>query len=91
MSLSPGAGWLAVSSEMLVTVHADGELLGSMTTGRFQLRGGDHLVVVANEALGYRLAQKVRIQPGGTMRIRTGVAQEPPAGSLELPPGRPSR
>jgi hypothetical protein len=91
VSASVGAGWLAVSSEIPVTVHADGELLGSTTSGRFQLRDGDHLVVVANQALGYRLAQKVRIQPGRTMRITTGIAQERPAGPSQLPPNRPPR
>jgi hypothetical protein len=91
VSASVGAGWLAVSSEIPVTVHADGELLGSTTTGRFQLRDGDHLVVVANEALGYRLAQRVRIRSGRTLRIHAGVAQEPAAGSLELPPVRRPR
>ena len=86
---SSAMGWVGVSSEVPVRVYADGELLGSMITGRFQLQAGDHYLVLTNDAVGYRLAQKVRIRAGRTMHLAVTLAREPADGAAPLVTRRP--
>jgi hypothetical protein len=75
------AGWLAVTSDLPISVVANGTLLGSTRSGRFQLQAGDHELVLTNEATGYRLAQTVRIQAGQTMHIAATLARDVSSGA----------
>ena len=70
------AGWLAVTSEVPIRIFADGKLLGATRSGSFQLQAGEHDLIVTNEAVGYRLVQKVRIRAGRTMHIAPALARE---------------
>ena len=82
-ALSSAAGWLAVSADVPVSVYANGELLGSTLAGRFQLKAGDHDLVLRNDAIGYRLTQRVRIRPGRLMHLTATLAREPTPGAAQ--------
>lgn len=74
------AGWLRVSSPVLVQLRAGGDLIGNSDSDRVMLPAGDHDIEVSNEALGFSRTQRVRVTAGRTAEISVAV----PNGQLSI-------
>jgi hypothetical protein len=74
------AGWLRVSSPVLVQLRAGGDLIGNSDSDRVMLPAGEHDIEVSNEALGFSRTQRVRVTAGRTSEISVAV----PNGQLSI-------
>jgi hypothetical protein len=74
------AGWVTVTSPVLLQLREDGKVIGSTEAERVMLPAGDHVLEFVNEPLGFRAQRRVSIPPGGTTR----VALQVPEGRLSI-------
>jgi serine/threonine protein kinase len=76
---APVSGWISVSAPVDVQLYENQRLLGSSQTDRIMVSVGRHDIEVVNEALGYRAAKTVNVQPGQTANIRLDLPKAPMA------------
>ena len=74
------AGWLTVTSPILLQLKEQGKLIGSTETERLMLPPGDHEIEMVNDALGYRTVRRVTVAAGKTTAARVQV----PTGMLSI-------
>jgi hypothetical protein len=74
------AGFLRVSSPILVQLRANGDLVGNSDSDRVMLAAGEHDIEISNEALGFARTQRVRVSAGRTAEINVAV----PNGQLSI-------
>jgi hypothetical protein len=77
---APAPGWLAVSAPMVMQLREGGQLIGTTETEKLMLAAGDHDIEIANDAIGFKTAQRVTVAPGKT----AAFAVELPPGSLSI-------
>jgi hypothetical protein len=73
---APVSGWISVSAPVDVQIFENGRLLGTNSSDRIMVSAGRHDVDIVNDALGYRLARTLQVQPGRVALV-----------SLDLPNG----
>jgi hypothetical protein len=61
-------------------IFENGRLVGSSRSDRIMMSVGDHNLVIANEALGYRVTRTVQVAPGRVTPMRVDI----PKGTLAL-------
>jgi hypothetical protein len=64
------AGWLRVSSPVLLQLRARGDLVGNTESDRVMLPAGEHDIEMVNDALGFARTQRVTIAAGRTADLR---------------------
>jgi hypothetical protein len=74
------AGWLRVSSPVLLTLRSDGDLVGNSESERVMLPAGEHQIEMSNDALGFSRTQRVTIAAGRTADVRVAL----PNGTLSI-------
>jgi hypothetical protein len=74
------AGWLRVTSPVLLQLRANGDLIGNTESARVMLPAGQHEVVMTNEALGFSRTERVTVTAGRTSEVRVTL----PNGSLSI-------
>jgi hypothetical protein len=76
----PRSGSIRLVSDIDLTVHRNGETLGSSSSGPIVLQPGEHQIEVVNEALGFRAVQSVTVAPGEERSVRVTL----PTGTVNL-------
>jgi hypothetical protein len=74
------AGWLSVSSPVLLQLREGGRIIGTTESDRLMLPAGDHDLDLVNEALGFSARQRVHVNAGKTTPARIDV----PNGTMSL-------
>ena len=74
------AGWVLVDAPIELAIIVKGTRIGTSTDGQILLSPGRHQLEAVNEALGFRKAFTVLIEPGEVRRVAVAV---PPA-SLQV-------
>jgi hypothetical protein len=74
------AGWLRISSPVLLQLHADGNLVGNTDSDRVMLPSGEHQIEISNAALGFSVTRRVSVAAGRTTQVQI----TPPAGRLSI-------
>jgi hypothetical protein len=74
------AGFLRVTSPVLLQLRANGDLIGNTESARVMLPAGDHEIVMSNEALGFSRTQRVSVGAGRTADVRVTM----PNGTLSI-------
>jgi hypothetical protein len=74
------AGWLSVSSPVLLQLREGGRLIGTTESDRLMLPAGDHDLNLVNEALGFSAERRVHVTAGKTALARIDV----PNGTMSL-------
>ena len=74
------AGWLRVTSPVLLQLRAGGDLIGNTESARVMLPAGDHEILMTNDALGFSRTQRVNIAAGRTAEVRVTL----PNGTLSI-------
>ena len=74
------AGWLKISSPVLLQLHVDGNLVGDTESDRVMLPSGEHEVVISNESLGYSVSRRIVVAAGRTSELQVA----PPNGRLNI-------
>jgi hypothetical protein len=74
------AGWLRVTSPVLLQLRAGGDLIGNTETARMMLPPGAHTIEMSNESLGFSRTERVNIAAGRTSEVRVTL----PNGSLSI-------
>ena len=74
------AGWLRISSPVLLQLHVDGNLIGNTESDRVMLPSGEHEVVISNAALGFSVTRRVTVAAGRTAQVQI----TPPNGRLSI-------
>lgn len=74
------AGWLRISSPVLLQLHVGGNLIGNTESDRVMLPAGDHDVVISNAALGFSVTRRVSVAAGRTVQVPI----TPPNGRLSI-------
>jgi hypothetical protein len=74
------AGWLKVSSPVLLQLHVAGNLVGDTKSDRVMLPSGEHDVVISNESLGYSVSRRVAVVAGRTSELHVAA----PNGRLNI-------
>lgn len=77
---APLSGWVSIAAPVDVQLFEGGRLLGTSESDRIMVAAGEHQIELVNEALGYREARVVRVEPGRTVSL----AIELPQGTLAL-------
>ncbi len=74
----PGAvgGFIKVEAPVELRVTLDGRLLGTSEMARIPLEGGTHTLYLANDLVGYRATQTVKVTPGKTTTVEVEIPQE---------------
>jgi hypothetical protein len=74
------AGWLRISSPVLLQVRVGGDLVGNTESDRVLLPAGEHDLDLSNESLGYAVRRRVRVESGRTAQVQI----TPPTGMLSI-------
>ena len=74
------AGWVLVDAPLELAIVLRGSRIGASTDGQILLSPGRHQLEAVNEALGFRKAFGVLIEPGEVRRVEITV----PPGSLQV-------
>ena len=74
------AGWLRISSPVLLQLHVDGNLVGNTESERVMLPAGQHEVDISNSALGFSVTRRVNVSAGRTTEMQIA----PPNGRLSI-------
>ena len=74
------AGWLRISSPVLLQLHVDGNLVGNTESERVMLPAGQHNVEISNSALGFSVTRRVSVTAGRTTEMQIA----PPNGRLSI-------
>jgi hypothetical protein len=74
------AGWLRISSPVLLQLHVDGNLVGNTDSDRVMLPSGEHQIEISNAALGFSVTRRVSVAAGRTTQLQI----TPPAGRLSI-------
>ncbi|HUE86390.1 MAG TPA: PEGA domain-containing protein [Vicinamibacterales bacterium] len=74
------AGWLRISSPVLLQLHVGGNLVGDSESDRIMLPSGEHDVQISNESLGYAVTRRVAVAAGRTAQLQI----TPPNGRLSI-------
>jgi hypothetical protein len=74
------AGWLSVSSPVLLQLREGGRIIGTTESDRLMLPAGDHDLDLVNEALGFNAQRRVHVTAGKTVLARIDV----PNGTMSL-------
>jgi hypothetical protein len=74
------AGWLSVSSPVLLLIREDGRIIGTTESDRLMLPAGDHDLDLVNEALGFSASRRVHVAAGKTVATSIDV----PNGTMSL-------
>ena len=74
------AGWLSVSSPVLLQLREGGRIIGTTESDRLMLPAGDHDLNLVNEALGFNAERRVHVTAGKTALARIDV----PNGTMSL-------
>jgi hypothetical protein len=74
------AGWLRVTSPVLLQLRAGGDLIGNTESARVMLPAGEHEIVMTNDSLGFSRTQRVNVTAGRTSEVRV----TPPNGALSI-------
>jgi hypothetical protein len=74
------AGWLRISSPVLLQLHVDGNLVGNTESDRVMLPAGEHQVDISNAALGFAVNRRVSVAAGRTTQLQI----TPPNGRLSI-------
>jgi hypothetical protein len=77
---APVSGWIAVTAPADLQVFEGQRLLGTTRSDRIMVAAGRHELELVNEALGFRMARVVQVDPGQVVRIPV----EWPTGTLAL-------
>jgi hypothetical protein len=77
---APLSGWVSIAAPVDVQLFEGGRLLGTSESDRIMVAAGEHQIELVNEALGYREARVMRVEPGRTVSL----AIELPQGTLAL-------
>lgn len=75
-----GAGWLALTSPVELTLAEDDQIVGTTKAARLMLPAGNHNIVLSNAALEYQATMPVRIDGGKTLKRPVTL----PNGSLSI-------
>jgi hypothetical protein len=70
---SVAAGWMTVSSPVVLQLRENGKLIGTSESDRLMLPAGDHDVEFTNEALGLSVRRVVRVTAGKTAATKIDV------------------
>ena len=70
---SVSAGWMSVSSPVLLQLRENGKVIGTSESDRLMLPAGDHDIEFTNEALGLAVRRVVRVNAGKTVATRIDV------------------
>jgi hypothetical protein len=74
------AGWLRISSPVLLQLRVGGNLVGDTESDRVMLPSGDHEVVISNDSLGYSVSRRIAVVAGRTTELQVA----PPNGRLNI-------
>jgi hypothetical protein len=74
------AGWLSLSSPVLLLIRESGKIIGTTESDRLMLPAGDHDLDLVNEALGFTANRRVHVTGGKTTAVHVDV----PNGMLSL-------
>jgi hypothetical protein len=74
------AGWLRISSPVLLQLHVDGNLVGNSESDRVMLPAGEHQVEISSAALGFSVTRRVTVAAGRTAQVQI----TPPNGRLNI-------
>lgn len=74
------AGFLRVTSPVLLQLRANGDLIGNTESARVMLPAGEHEIVMTNDALGFSRTQRVTVAAGRTADVRVTM----PNGALSI-------
>jgi hypothetical protein len=74
------AGWLSLSSPVLLLIREGGKIIGTTDSDRLMLPAGDHDLDLVNEALGFTANRRVHIIAGKT----AATTIEVPNGTMSL-------
>ncbi len=80
LMITPGAagvssGWLEVSVPIPLQIYEGPQLVGSTESGRILVPTGSHTYELVNEALGFRVAQVVQVNPGQTASVSVALTR----------------
>ena len=64
------AGWLRVTSPVLLQLRSGGDLVGNTESDRVMLPAGQHDIEMVNDALGFARVQRVNVTAGRTAEVR---------------------
>lgn len=70
---APAPGWVDLVMPFEVQIFEQGRLVGTSAQARLQFAAGEHRFELANNALGYRAVQIVRVKPGEVAEVRPEV------------------
>jgi PEGA domain len=79
-SADSGAGWVALTSPIELTLADDNQIIGTTKAARVMLPAGTHNLVLANTALEFQTTLAVRIEGGKTVTRAIAL----PTGSLSI-------
>jgi hypothetical protein len=71
------SGWISIASPVAIQVFEGTRLIGTSEMDRIMLSGGDHDLVLAADALGFRASQRVRVSAGQTAAVKVDVPRAP--------------
>jgi hypothetical protein len=74
------AGFLRITSPVLLQLRANGDLIGNTESARVMLPAGEHEIVMTNDALGFSRTQRVSVAAGRTSEVRVSM----PNGTLSI-------
>jgi len=74
------AGWLSLSSPVLLLIREGGKIIGTTESDRLMLPAGDHDLDLVNEALGFTANRRVHVTAGKTAGLHIDV----PNGTMSL-------
>jgi hypothetical protein len=74
------AGFLRVSSPVLLQIKANGDLIGNTESARVMLPAGEHEIEMSSEALNFRRTQRVTIAAGRTADVNVTL----PNGAISI-------
>jgi hypothetical protein len=74
------AGWLQISSPVLLQMHVAGNLVGDTENDRVMLPAGEHQVEISNPALGFSVTRRVSVAAGRTTQVQI----TPPNGRVSI-------
>jgi hypothetical protein len=74
------AGWLAVSTPVLLQLRENGKLVGTSESERLMMPAGDHELELSNAALGFRATRRFNVAADQTTTLRIDV----PNGTLSV-------
>jgi hypothetical protein len=74
------AGWLTVTSPVLLQLREGGKLVGTTESERLMMTAGDHELEMTNAALGFRVTRRFNVAADQTTALRIDV----PNGTLSI-------